>query len=197
VTERVPRIRREEVRRRLIAAASELFATRGIDATSLEDIARAAGFTKGAVFSNFATKDELIAAILDERVSRSITDVTTALDSEDGRAAFSTVAGRTLAQITRSGNTNSMLVLEYLIRAARDPQVAGAVGPRRRAQRERIAGLIREYATERGLVFSLPPEVLALAIMALTNGIAVEHLADPEGVDIGAMEQIVAVLLPG
>jgi AcrR family transcriptional regulator len=58
--------RQEETRRRLLAAAADVFARRGYDAASLEEIAAAAGFTRGAVYSNFRDKDELFVTYLED-----------------------------------------------------------------------------------------------------------------------------------
>src|SRR5499426_2302597 len=63
---------REETRRRLFEAAAQVFEERGIGAASIEAIAAAAGLTRGAFYSNFADKDELIIAMLEDHVERSI-----------------------------------------------------------------------------------------------------------------------------
>ncbi|OLT08835.1 hypothetical protein BJF90_11915 [Pseudonocardia sp. CNS-004] len=61
----VPRVRRDEVRRRLLDAAAEVFARRGYDTARLEEIAHAAGLTTGAVYSNFAGEHALLAELID------------------------------------------------------------------------------------------------------------------------------------
>src|SRR5262245_66371515 len=63
---------RDETRRRLFEAAAQVFEERGIGAASIEAIAAAAGFTRGAVYSNFASKDDLIIAMLEDHVERSV-----------------------------------------------------------------------------------------------------------------------------
>ena len=69
---RQPRPRREDVRRRLLAAAVHVFADAGYDAASLDQVAAAAGFTKGAVYSNFASKDELFFALIEEHITERV-----------------------------------------------------------------------------------------------------------------------------
>ena len=64
VTSRTPRPRRAEVRTRILDAAAAVVAERGLAAASLDQVAAAAGFTKGAVYSNFASKDELFLALM-------------------------------------------------------------------------------------------------------------------------------------
>lgn len=195
MTVRVPRVPREEVRRRVLEAAEQLYAQRGIDATSIEDVARVAGFTKGAVFSNFATKDELIAAILDERVTARLAEAVRILDTEPGAADLPGEVGRMFAQRLREDDGDSLLVLEYLIRAARDPASGTEFVDRRRAQRDRVSALIEQQARLRGVTLRLPAPTLALGLLALTSVIAAERRADPDGVDPDALGDIVAALL--
>jgi len=64
---------REETREKLFQAAAEVFEEQGIGGASIEAIAAAAGLTRGAFYSNFADKDELIIAMLEDHVDRSIT----------------------------------------------------------------------------------------------------------------------------
>lgn len=194
MTVRVPRVPREEVRRRVLEAAQRLYAQRGIDATSIEDVARAAGFTKGAVFSNFATKDELIAAILDERVADRLGEAARILDA-DPAADLPGEVGAMFAQRLRDDDGDSLLVLEYLIRAARDPESGTAFVQRRRTQRERVSAVIEQQARARGVTLRLPASTLALGLLALTSAVAAERRADPDGVDPDALGAIVSVLL--
>jgi AcrR family transcriptional regulator len=63
---------RDDTKERLFEAAARVFEERGIGAASIETIAAAAGFTRGAFYSNFASKDDLIAAMLEDHVERSI-----------------------------------------------------------------------------------------------------------------------------
>ena len=58
-----PSRRRENTRTRLMDAAAQLFAEEGIDATSVEAVCERAGFTRGAFYSNFASKEELFLAL--------------------------------------------------------------------------------------------------------------------------------------
>src|SRR5947208_15460571 len=60
-----PERRRQMTREALVAAAAEVFAKKGFYGASLEEIAEAAGFTRGAIYSNFGSKDELLLAVLD------------------------------------------------------------------------------------------------------------------------------------
>ena len=64
------RAMKERTRERLLDAAAVVFARKGIEAASLDEVAEAAGYTKGAIYSNFASKTDLIAALMDRRIAR-------------------------------------------------------------------------------------------------------------------------------
>src|SRR6476620_1122742 len=86
-TARVTRAaRREQTRDDLIAAADRLFIEGGFHATSLDQIAAAAGYTKGAVYSNFTSKEDLFFAVYERRVERLIPEVEQALIDAPGTA---------------------------------------------------------------------------------------------------------------
>src|SRR5512141_975059 len=63
---------KERTRERLLDAAAVVFARRGIEAASLDEVAEAAGYTKGAIYSNFSSKTELIAALMDRRITQQL-----------------------------------------------------------------------------------------------------------------------------
>src|SRR5260370_23487825 len=70
-----PERRREQTRHHLIEAAAAVFAARGYHGASLDEVAAAAGFTKGAVYSNFKNKEELFVAVLEDRTMGPLRDV--------------------------------------------------------------------------------------------------------------------------
>ncbi|MER7282413.1 TetR/AcrR family transcriptional regulator [Dactylosporangium sp. NPDC000244] len=182
----VPRTPRAEVRRRLLAAAAEVFADRGYLDSKLDDIAHAAGFTKGAIYSNFGSKQGLFGAVLDER-------------SGAERAALTGAGSGDVARIIAQGIVGDperrQLGLEFAARATRDEQVREILTPLRRQQRETAAAAIGELADRSGLRLTVPPEVAALILHCLTNGLSMEHLVDPELVDEAAVERAMATAI--
>src|SRR5688500_9894478 len=61
---------KEATRRKVLAAAAKVFQDRGYHSATLDEVADIAGYSKGAIYSSFATKDDLFLALLDERVAR-------------------------------------------------------------------------------------------------------------------------------
>lgn len=177
--EPTPRTPRAEVRQRLIAAAGDLFAEHGYVAVRLDDIARAAGFTKGAVYSNFGSKQGLFAAVL---TSRSEAERARLLAIDDGATQPELLASVVAGEIT--GDTQrGRLGVEFAARAAYDDDVAEAWRDLRREQRRVAEEAVTEVTSKGGRGLATSPRVAALILHCLTNGLSVEHLADPDDVD--------------
>ncbi|MEV3962292.1 TetR/AcrR family transcriptional regulator [Nocardia sp. NPDC050193] len=193
--EPIPRVPRNEVRRRLLDAAARIFAERGYADSRLEDIAHAAGFSKGAVYSNFGGKQDLFGAILGERADTELITVMNA--AGDGRNPGE-VAGHAAQAVARrivEDTERGRLGLEFAARAARDEQARSVLTPMRRAQREAAARAVTEVTERGGIRLPVDPELAALILHCLTNGLSMEHLADPEAVDRAAAEQALHAVL--
>lgn len=193
--EPIPRVPRNEVRRRLLESAARIFAERGYADSRLEDIAHAAGFSKGAVYSNFGGKQDLFGAILGERADTElITVMNEAGDSRDpGEVAVH--AARAVARRIVEDTERGRLGLEFAARATRDEQARSVLTPMRRAQREAAARAVTQVAERGGIRPPVDPELAALILHCLTNGLSMEHLADPEAVDSATAEQALHAVL--
>lgn len=195
--EPTPRIPREQVRRRLLAAAARVFADRGYANSRLEDVARAAGFTKGAVYSNFGSKQDLFAAVLSDRSDDEFSSA--AADLERSPAPEETVVGiaRRIAQRITEDTERGRLGLEFAAHAIRHEPTGFAVTRMRRTQRETVTALVTELTESHGVRLTTTPETVALALHCLTNGLSMEHLADPEAVNAQAIEDTLITTLAG
>jgi AcrR family transcriptional regulator len=193
--EPIPRMPREEVRRRLLDAAARIFAERGYADSRLEDIAHAAGFTKGAVYSNFGGKQDLFGAILGERADSELTAVMVEIEDAGNPSAVVAQAARLVAQRIVEDTERGRLGLEFAARAARDEQARSVITPMRRAQREAAARAIVQVTARGGVSPPVDPELAALILHCLTNGLSMEHLADPEAISGGVAEQVLSAVL--
>lgn len=193
VSPRTARPRRDEVRTRVLAAAARVVAERGLAGASLDQVAAAAGFTKGAVYSNFASKDELFLALLDEQVTRRVASVEAALRAApDLPAALAAVAG----ELTRPDPAEQLLLVEFWSRAVRDPQVRAEFVAFRRDLRARIADVAAHFLAERpGAAAGWDPESLALVVVTLANGLALEGVPDPGAVPEGLVSRVLGALV--
>ncbi|QKW40026.1 TetR/AcrR family transcriptional regulator [Actinomadura sp. NAK00032] len=194
------RVPRDEVRRRLLAEALRIFTERGYADARLEDIAHAAGFTKGAVYSNFGGKQELFGAVLGSGAEDEFAAVAAEIGGTDDAAALiERIAELITARIV--GDTGrGQLGLEFAARAARDEPTRAVLAPLRRAQRDTAARSFAEVTERTGTSPAVPPELAGLILHCLTNGLVNEHLADPGSVTADVIERaftaVLTALLP-
>jgi AcrR family transcriptional regulator len=188
---------RAQTRARLLKAAGEVFAERGYDRASLDDVAAAAGLTKGAVYSSFASKDELFYALMRERIDERLDLVSEAAELQATPGDIAREAGSALAELISSQADWHLLFIEFWARAVRDPDRRKEFARERRSARRLIARVLQERAAEANVDLPAPAEQLAVAVLALSNGIAIEHLADPEAVDASTFGVILRLLLDG
>ena len=186
-----------QTRAELMASARRLFLRHGFHASSLEMVAEEAGFTIGAVYSRFGSKADLFLAILDERIDQLVAEVAqvAALDQPIPEQA-ELLAGRRMALLERE-RAWFPLVLEFWSHAARDERLRRAFG----ACHERLvgaySGLIEADYARLGLPLPLAPEVLARAVVAMGNGVALERLTDPARVPEGLLSTMAVAFLRG
>lgn len=153
----------------------EVFAAMGFAGASIDAIAEAAGFTKGAVYSNFGSKDDLFFALLDDQIERRRVLVEEVLDAGDGTPDQ---FGQLLMEQMRANRSWQLLFTEYWLRAVRDPAVHRRFLEHRRALRENIEAVIRE----RWSGVNSDPAELAMLVLALNNGLSIEEFSDPGSV---------------
>jgi AcrR family transcriptional regulator len=186
-----------QTRAQLMASARQLFLRRGFHAASLELVAEEAGFTIGAVYSRFGSKADLFLAILDEHIDRIVAQVAevAGLDQPLGAHA-ELLAGRRMALLEREREWFP-LVLEFWSHAARDERLRREFGARHERLVGAYAGLIEADYARLGLPLPLAPEVLARAVVAMGNGVALERLADPGRVPEGLLSTMAVAFLRG
>jgi AcrR family transcriptional regulator len=186
-----------QTRAELMASARQLFLRRGFHACSLELVAEEAGFTIGAVYSRFGSKADLFLAILDQRIDQLVAEVAqvAGLDQPIPDHA-ELLAGRRMALLEREREWFP-LVLEFWSHAARDERLRQEFGARHERLVGAYAGLIEADYTRLGLPLPLAPEVLARAVVAMGNGVALERLADPARVPEGLLATMAIAFLRG
>ena len=172
-------------RAELIATAAEVFARRGYNGASVEEIAEQAGYSHGAVYSNFEGKADLFLAVFEEYMAeraRELAETQVALPDEAPlEARARALADQWMDRLERD-RASVVLHMEFIAHASRDPELAGRFGSRSAALREAVAHYIAGYQEEAGEEFALPPGDLALVLRALGIGLAVEALVSPDAV---------------
>jgi AcrR family transcriptional regulator len=188
---------RAQTRQRLLQAAGEVFAERGYDRASLDEVAAAAGLTKGAVYSSFAGKDDLFYALMRERIDERLALVTEAVERQATVSDMARDAGSGLAQLMSSQRDWHLLFIEFWARAVRDPSLHDEFVHERRFVRGLIARFLEAQAEQAEVDLPAPADQLAVVVLALSNGIAIEHLADPDTVDPSTFGVALGLLLDG
>ncbi|ALV58512.1 MULTISPECIES: TetR/AcrR family transcriptional regulator [Burkholderia] len=173
--------RRDATRERLLGAARAILAEKGYAAASVEDIAAAAGHTRGAFYSNFGGK----ADVLFELLRRDRDEAAAALRRIVGSPDPADDAQRAMLAYWRRGATQRAVHLMWLdaqLQAARDPRFRARFGALLRDRQTLAAACIDAYAARAGVSLPLPTRVLALGLIALCDGMqshgAVDALAD-------------------
>ena len=193
--QRTRRPPREEVRRRILAAATEVFLERGFGGASVDEIAAAAGFSKGAVYSNFEDKDALFLALVDEEFAWRLDQLRAALeDAPDDPHAGAEVAGRSMIRALAAHQDLHVLFSEFRVHADRSPDTRRRFAERRSKIRATLAETVAAYAERAGVELAMPPDHLATVLLALTNGLALERLGQPEAVPDELFGEVIATL---
>ena len=171
---------RERTRADLLETARRVFEERGFHAASLDEIAEAAGYSKGAIYSNFHGKDELFLAVLTEHVERRIRAlVAVALDGKDFEAGVRAVA-RSGAQFGRREPQWTPLLVEFWIHVSRRDDLRRAVLDLHEHQLDALAELVAELGRRHGKTWRIPPREVVRGTGAMGRGLALERLLDPD-----------------
>ncbi len=188
-----PERRRALTREHLLDAAAIVFARDGYHGASLDDVAAAAGFTKGAVYSNFKSKEDLFLALLDHRIDLQ----TAAFSAELHAPAASDEEQLPRIQDLIAGSFDrdqGALHYEFMAYAARNPETRAKLADRARRGRDAAIRLITDEHERLGTAPAYPIPVLAQIMLSLFDGLANLWFLDPELVDDNMLRDVLAFL---
>jgi AcrR family transcriptional regulator len=196
MTQRLTRKQRQEhTRSRLLESAGRVFARRGLAQASVDEVAADAGFTKGAVYANFGSKDELFLEMLDAKFAQRLEEMDRALSTDEPPEAQARVAGRDFVDSLNLDPEWARLFIEAGLHASRDEGFRRKLTEHYAAMRERMAEVLRVRAQAGGFDPGVPFEQLATMVFAMANGVAFERLVEPDDVPddlLGEMSELVA-----
>ena len=177
--------RRERTRDLLLDAAEEVFARRGFEGASLESIADAAGYSRGAIYKHFGSKDELFLAV-NKRFNQAF--LTGFLDLLDPNTAPEALDLTSIAQrwhtLQRNDPRRYGLGSEFTLYVLRNPEIRERVTAQRREIAEMIAKFMDEQAALMGVSFRIPAITLARIVLAASDGLELAGYLDPEAPDL-------------
>jgi AcrR family transcriptional regulator len=195
------RLRRDEskarTRARLIAAARKVFVERGFHGASIEAIAQEAGYTIGALYSNFDGKSDLFLAVFEQYQADRAQEIQAAVEAA-GAPDERPAEGAAQWMEKLAGEPGWFpLFMEFWAYAVRDEELRRRFAIPLGAVRVAIGRLVEHQAQELEIELPLPAEQIGTAIKALGNGIALEKIADPEAVSDDLLGAFLTVFLRG
>jgi AcrR family transcriptional regulator len=196
-----PRLTRKErqahTRARLMHSAAKVAARRGLEGASLDLVAEEAGFTKGAVYANFESKEALFLAMLDARFAERVAELDRILHGGGTIEEQARRAGGDFIAAIAAEPEWERLFFEFAVYAARNEDFKDELVERYRGLRERIADLFEQRAQELDIEPPFPGSELALMVFAMANGIALERLLEPEAVNDDLFPTMLATFFAG
>jgi AcrR family transcriptional regulator len=171
-----------------------VFGARGIAASSVSDVAAAAGMTKGAVYSSFASKDELVLAIMEDHARERMTHALESFARAPDAATGFTNVGAVLVEAIRSDAVWHRLLAEYFALSYHDSETRLALRERRREARAAVARALERVQQNLGAQLPMAPERLAVVFFAISNGLGIEAGIDPEAVPDDLLGELLGLI---
>lgn len=178
-------------RERLLNAAQSIFMKKGYVAASVEDIAAAAGYTRGAFYSNFRSKSELLLELLRRDHAAVQAELHQIFDGGGSREQMEATILTYYSQMFRN-NQAFLLWGEAKLQAARDAKFRVRFNAFLQDKRDQTASYIRLFSERSGTPLPLPADVLALGFLSLCDGVQSFYTADPQHVTDEMAETVLA-----
>ncbi len=171
-----------------------MFRERGIAASTLADVAAHAGLTKGAVYSSFSSKDELVLTVMEQQIlERHVAALTAVSDAPDFGVALER-AGEILFGALRADEGWHRALAEYFALSRHDPALAEGLRRSRAESRRLTEEALRDVLAALGVQPPMPLPQLTLAIFALSNGLGIEMGIDADAPGDGVFTQVLALV---
>ncbi len=188
---------RANTRERMLAAARVVFARSGFHGASVEEVASEAGFSTGALYSNFEGKEDLFLVLMEREIDEHAREVAEAVRANASVAERAAGGARQWMSTIEREPELLLLFMEFWAYGVRDPSVRPKVAERFAQVRRTLTELIADGVRDFDLELALPAEQLAIAIDALADGIARQKLADPNAIPDELMGTVIGLLLEG
>jgi AcrR family transcriptional regulator len=171
--------RQADTRTSLLRSAAALFSKRGMEGTSVEEIAAEAGYTKGAFYANFKSKEELFLTMLDEHFAAEIERMDRALAGSGDPGEEARHAAAAFTQYVFADSEWPTLYFQFAAQAARDEEFREELATRSRAMRAKMVEILRRWSAGEKEP-PLPLEDLSAMIDFMASGFILERTVDPD-----------------
>lgn len=170
---------RDETRSRLFQAAAEVFAEHGVGGATVEQIASAASFTRGAFYSNFASKDELLIAMLEDHVQQSLVHNRALLAEHPDTRSFVEALRDNRGREDDPLHHQPLLQLELILHVARTRGQHPALAERLRTMRSLLGEIVVSTLRSAGVERAIDPQAAGALLLAIEDGFRLHRLIDP------------------
>jgi AcrR family transcriptional regulator len=184
--------RRAATRRKLLLAAEQTFARDGYEAARLEDIAARAGYTRGAFYANFDSKEDIFFALLEQWVAQRISEVDVLLGRHDSPQQRLRALREHYAQIAQDRRL-ALLSLEFKLFAVRHPEAHARLRARHRGLRSCGGDIVRRVMKSLGRSLPISSAAAATALGALSHAMLLEHLVDSSSLSDGEIRHLLGI----
>jgi AcrR family transcriptional regulator len=175
-----------------------VFASRGYRQAGVDEIAAAAGYSKGALYWHFSGKDDLLLALLEERIDAPMREMVALLESAPPDRDMSVEAGREFARQVSRQRDAVLLDREYWTLAIRDPELRARYAERQAELRRTLAGALEARARHLGTPdLPMPAEDVARVVMSIIGGLGVDELIEPGSVRPELLAETLALIYAG
>ena len=195
---RAARAQAREGRDELLSAALRVFARRGYRQAGVDEIAAAAGYSKGALYWHFSGKEDLLLALIEERIDAPMREMVTLLESAPPERDMSVEANRKFARQLSRQRDAVLLEREYWSLAIRDPELRARYAERQTELRGALAGALEARARHLGTPdLPMPAEDVARIVMTIIGGLSVDELIEPGSVGPELLGETLALVYAG
>jgi AcrR family transcriptional regulator len=182
-------------RERVLAAAAKVFARRGYHRATVDEIASEAGFTIGALYSNFAGKEELFLALADREVENRIAEIRALAEAAERGERPGAEAAAQFKRFLEHDPHWPLLSYEFWSFGVRNAKIQQEFTKRRQAVRDALAEALEQIAKQLDFRLRFAAPALASAISASLNGLAFERAADPDSIPDEVFAEFIAAIL--
>jgi AcrR family transcriptional regulator len=173
------REKQKRTRQSLLRAAAKLFCKRGLDGASIDEVAQAAGYTKGAFYANFKSKEELFLVMLDERFAEELDRLDRALS---GTQAPEDEARAAAVDFVHAATDQDWpkLYFQFVAHAARNEDFRQELATRHRAMRARLSEILERWKRGTGKQPPIPIDQITAMMSFMADGFLVDRIVEPE-----------------
>jgi AcrR family transcriptional regulator len=172
------REKQQRTRSSLLSAATKVFCRNGLEGASVDQVAQAAGYTKGAFYANFKSKEELFLVMLDERFAGELERIDGALSGSEEPHTEARAAAADFIHFAGDDDW-PRLYFQFVAHAARDDEFRQELATRQQAMREKLAETLGRWKDSHDARPALPLEDVTAMIYCMADGFLVDRMIEP------------------